>query len=430
MRQSRLLGRTELVSGNINTFAARPEADSPAVARRPPPLALLAAATAIGFCALHMVVPTLPILARVFDRGPAEVQLVLTLYFLGIAVGQLVYGPVSDRFGRRPVLLAGLCLFLAGTALCGFAPSLPVLIAGRVAQAVGACSGLVLGRAIIRDVYDRDASARGIAIVMMAMTLVPAVSPAMGAYVSLWFGWRAMFALHAVFGVGVLAWTLARLAETHTGKVPLNVLEIGRSYRTLLRSRAVMCFALCTASTSASWFTFIASTPYLLSETLHQPPSTYGVMIVFPMAAYILGNAAAARFARRVGANAMIVLGVGLSLASGLAMAAWCVSPGLSVWTLFVPMAASSMGNGLSQPSAMASGLSVYPKIAGTASGFIGFLQMAASALGTMVVAILPHEGPSAMVAVVVTTQIVAMVLGAVAMRLPSGLLSPTLAAD
>ena len=420
-----------MVSGNINTFAAdRPEADGPTAVRRPPPLALIAAATAIGFCALHMVVPTLPILARVFDRGPAEVQLVLTLYFLGIAAGQLIYGPVSDRFGRRPVLLAGLCLFLAGTALCGFAPSLPVLIGGRVLQAIGACAGLVLGRAIIRDVYDRDASARGIAIVMMAMTLAPAVSPAIGAYVSQWFGWRAMFALHALFGLGVLAWTQARLAETRSEIIPLNLPEIGRSYRTLAGSPALLCFALCTAFTSASWFTFIASAPYLLSETLHEPPSTYGVMIVFPMAAYIAGNAAAARFARRVGSNAMILLGVGISLVAGFSMAAWCVSPGLSVWALFMPMALSSIGNGLSQPSAMASGLSVFPKIAGTASGFIGFLQMAASALGTLAVAMLPHEGPSAMVTVVVTTQVVAMALAMVAVRLPAGRAFSSVAAN
>lgn len=420
-----------MVSGNINTFAAdRSQASGPAPAHRPPPLALIAAATAIGFCALHMVVPTLPILARVFNRGAAEVQLVLTLYFLGIAIGQLFYGPVSDRFGRRPVLLAGLWLFLAGTALCGFAPSLPVLIGGRVAQAIGACAGLVLGRAIIRDVYDRDASVRGIAIVMMAMTLVPAVSPAIGAYVSQWFGWRAMFALHAVFGLSVLAWTQRRLAETRTESIPLNLPGIGRSYRTLLGSPAVLCFGLCTAFTSASWFTFIASAPYLLSETLHQPPSTYGIMIIFPMAAYIAGNAAAARFARRVGSNAMILFGVGLSLVSGLSMAAWCVYPGLSVWALFMPMAASSVGNGLSQPSAMASGLSVFPKIAGTASGFIGFLQMAASALGTLAVAMLPHEGPSAMVTVVVTTQIVAMALGALAVRLPVSRAFMTVAAN
>jgi DHA1 family bicyclomycin/chloramphenicol resistance-like MFS transporter len=404
-----------LDSHDIKAFAADRSSK-----RRPPPLALIAAATAIGFCALHMVVPTLPLLARVFDRGPAEVQLVLTLYFLGIAGGQLIYGPVSDRFGRRPVLIAGLLLFLGGTALCGFAPSLPVLIAGRVAQAVGACAGLVLGRAIIRDVYDRDASARGIALVMMAMTLAPAVSPVIGAYVSQWFGWRAMFALHAALGVIVLGWTVARLGETHTQTVPLNLAEIGRSYGTLLRSRTVMCFALCTAFTSASWFTFIASAPYLLSETLHQPPSTYGVMILVPMSAYIIGNAAAARFARRVGSSAMIVFGVGVSLSAGLLMATWCVYPGFGAWTLFAPMALSSIGNGLSQPSAMAAGLSVYPRVAGTASGFIGFQQMAASALGTLIVAMLPHEGPSAMVGVVVTTQVVAFVLAAVAVRLPA----------
>jgi MFS transporter, DHA1 family, multidrug resistance protein len=187
----------------------------------------------------------------------------------------------------------------------------------------------------------------------------------------------------------------------------------------LLRSPPFVCFALCTAFTSASWFTFIATAPYLMSETLHQPPSAYGLMILLPMAAYILGNAAAARFARRAGTGAMVVSGVALSLASGLLMAGWCAWPGLSPWTLFVPMAASSIGNGLSQPTAMAAGLSVYPRVSGTASGFTGFLQMAVSALGTLAVGVLPHEGPFAMVGVVVFTQIVACVFGMVAVRLP-----------
>jgi len=202
--------------------------------------------------------------------------------------------------------------------------------------------------------------------------------------------------------------------------VPLALGAIGRSYRLLLGSPAVLCFALCTAFTSASWFTFIATAPYLMSETLGQPPSAYGVMILLPMIAYILGNAAAARFARWAGTGGMVVSGVALSLASGVLMAGWCVWPGLSPWALFVPMAASSIGNGLSQPTAMAAGLSVYPRVAGTASGFIGFLQMAVSALGTLAVGVLPHEGPSAMVGVVVFTQIVACALGLVAVRLPA----------
>jgi DHA1 family bicyclomycin/chloramphenicol resistance-like MFS transporter len=221
-----------MVSANIKTLA------SGSVRRPGAPLALIAATTAIGFSALHMVVPALPLLAASFGRGPAEVQLVLTLYFLGIAAGQLFYGPVSDRFGRRPVLLAGLALFLAGTALCIAAGSLEMLVIGRVLQALGGCAGLVLGRAIIRDVSDRDGAARGIALVMMAMSLAPAVSPAIGAYVSEWFGWRAMFVLMGGFGAIVLAWTLARLAETLAEPVPLNIGETRRSYATLLRSPA------------------------------------------------------------------------------------------------------------------------------------------------------------------------------------------------
>ena len=405
-----------MVSANIKAFAAARGTDR----GRAPPLALIAATTAIGFSALHMVVPALPLFAASFARGPAEVQLVLTLYFLGIAAGQLFYGPVSDRFGRRPVLLAGLALFLAGTALCVVAGSLAALLVGRVLQALGGCAGLVLGRAIIRDVSDRDGAARGIALVMMAMSLAPAVSPAIGAYVSEWFGWRAMFVLLAGLAASVLVWTSARLAETLPAPVPLNLGQIGRSYATLLRSPAFVCFSLCTAFTSASWFTFIASAPYLLSATLHEPPSTYGLMILMPMAAYILGNAAAARFARRLGAGVMVVSGVALSLASGMLMVLWCVWPGLSPWALFVPMALSSIGNGLSQPTAMAAGLSVYPRIAGTAAGSIGFTQMAASALGTFTVGLLPHDGPIAMAGVVLATQLIACVLGMIAVRLPA----------
>src|SRR5436190_2383173 len=143
------------------------------VTRRPPPLVLLALVTAIAPVALHMLVPVLPVLAVVFDAPSGAVQLVLTLFLAGIAAGQLVYGPMSDRFGRRPVLIAGLALFLAGTVLCGLASSLAVLIIGRVLEACGAYAGIVFARAIIRDVYEREAAARGLALVMMVMSFAP-----------------------------------------------------------------------------------------------------------------------------------------------------------------------------------------------------------------------------------------------------------------
>jgi DHA1 family bicyclomycin/chloramphenicol resistance-like MFS transporter len=215
--------------------------------RKKPSLALLAAVTALAFSALHMVVPALPILTAAFGDSPSRVQLVVTLFLAGIAAGQLVYGPLSDRFGRRPVLIAGLVVFLAGTLVCAAAWSLPALITGRVLQAVGACAGIVLGRAIIRDVYEREAAARGLAIVMMAMTLVPGVSPAVGAYLAEWIDWRAIFAVLGVLGAVVLGLVVIRLGETNPASARLDLAGMARSYATLARSPEYVAFALCGA---------------------------------------------------------------------------------------------------------------------------------------------------------------------------------------
>src|SRR4051794_5043621 len=219
-----------------------------------PSLALLAAVTALAFCALHMVAPALPLLVAVFGDSAARVQLVLSLYLAGIAAGQLVYGPLSDRFGRRPVLIAGLALFLFGTLLCGLAPSLEFLVAGRVLQGVGACAGVVLARAIIRDVYEREAAARGLALVMMAMTLAPAISPAFGAYLTEWVDWRAIFVLLGLLGAAVFLAVVTRLGETNRTRSRLDLAGMAGAPASLLRSPAPSGFPLCGARTPASLF--------------------------------------------------------------------------------------------------------------------------------------------------------------------------------
>jgi DHA1 family bicyclomycin/chloramphenicol resistance-like MFS transporter len=387
-------------------------------AKPAPSLALLAAVTATAFSALHLVVPVLPMLALVFGESPARTELVLTLYLAGIAAGQLVYGPVSDRFGRRPVLIAGLTMFFAGTVLCGVAWSLSVLILGRVFEGLGACAGIVLARAIIRDVYDRDAAARGIALVMMAMTLAPAVSPVLGAYLGEWLHWRAIFVLLGGAGAVVLLTTVARLPETNPAPVPLDLAGMGQTCLALLRSPPFLCFALCSACTSASWFTFCASAPHLLAHVMGEPPSTYGLMILLPMATYMLGNALAARFAPRIGSLRLMLLGVALSLAAGVAMGLWCLVA-VSPWALFVPITVSSIGNGLSQPPAMAAGLSLYPRMAGAASGLIGFLQMATAALGTFAVGLLPLDSAMPTVTVVGAFMAGSMLLALPVVRQP-----------
>lgn len=385
------------------------------VSRRPS-LALLALVTAIAPAALHMVVPSLPQLSVAFDSSPAVVQLVLTLFLAGIAAGQLVYGPVSDRYGRRPVLIAGLGLFIAGTALCGLAWSLPALIAGRLIEACGGCAGMVLGRAIVRDVFDRESSARAIAMITMAMSLAPSISPAIGAYLGEWVGWRADFVLLGAIGLAALALTITKLEETHAAPASFHLAGMAGSFLVLLRSPAFLGFAFATAFTSASWFTFIATAPYLLSEVLHEPPSTYGLMILLPMVAYIIGNAGVARLSVPLGSGRLYLFGLALSLAAGIMLAVWCYA-GLNPLALFVPMAISSIGNGLSQPPGMAGALSVYPRIAGAASGLLGFLQMSVAAIGTLLVGLLPQGSLLAMVAVVGTSLALALLFGLLAMR-------------
>jgi MFS transporter, DHA1 family, multidrug resistance protein len=191
-----------------------------------------------------------------------------------------------------------------------------------------------------------------------------------------------------------------------------------RSFVLLLRSPAFLSVSLAAAFTSASWFTFLAAAPYLLSEQLHQPPSTYGLMILLPMAGYVLGNATVGRLSVLLGSAGLFIAGLAVSLASGVMLALWCLT-NLTPWALFVPMAISSIGNGMSQPPAIAAGLSVYPRIAGAASGLIGFMQMTIAALGTLLIGMLPRDSVLAMVAVVGGTLALAQICGLLTLRTP-----------
>lgn len=347
-------------------------------------MVVLVLVTALGPLALNILVPSMPGLSRTLDAEYGTVQLVLSLYLIGVAIGQLAYGPLSDRYGRRPLLLIGLSVFLLGTTICLLAQSIATLIAGRVVQAVGGCAGLVLGRAIIRDLFEREEAARMIAYVTMAMVVVPMVAPTLGGLLDEWMGWRAGFVLVMVVGLAVWSLTLSVLRETHHHRtVFATPLGIARNSLRLLGMPAFRGYALQVTFSTSVFFAFIAGAPYIMIELLGRTPAEYGVYFVLVSLMFMLGNFTAAKLSTRAGMDRMILLGTALALVATAALLGAVLSVALTPLVLFGCMALVAFGNGLSLPNGMAGAISVDPALVGAASGLTGFLQMGTGALAS-----------------------------------------------
>lgn len=358
-----------------------------------PPIWILIAATATGPLALNIFVPSMPGLVRVFDTDYATIQLTLTLYLVGVAIAQLAYGPLSDRFGRRPPLLAGLAIYAVASLMCAFAWSVEALIVGRVLQAVGGCAGMVLVRAIVRDVFERDRAASVIAVVTMAMAVAPAMAPALGGFLETSFGWHSTFLVPAAMGVIVLAAAARRLNETNLMPIPrIDVAGMLRSYGELLGSRAFVGYAGNTAMSVGAFFAFLAGGPYVVIEILHQHPSEYGLYFVLISGGYMLGNFAASRLSQRLGVDRMITVGVAVSTLGGVASVGSLLLGVVTTATVFAPMMVVAIGNGISQPNGIAGAISVNPRTAGAASGLMGFGQMTCGAVFTIIVGVLQND--------------------------------------
>jgi MFS transporter, DHA1 family, multidrug resistance protein len=282
-------------------------------------LLVLVVATALGPMAMQIFVPALPAIQEGFGVTPATAQLTLSLSAFSIALATLAYGPLSDRFGRRPALLGGLVVYLAGSALCGLATSMGWLIAGRIVQAAGGCAGIVLTRAIVRDLYDLDRSAQMLAYITMAMVAAPMLAPALGGVLTDLAGWRSVFVFGGVLGVAVAAVVAAELPETSP---PGNA--AGRAGRHgmlhLLRSRAFWGYSLHVAFSIGLFYAFLAAAPFLMVRVMGRPASEYGLLFVLVPGAFMLGNLVAARVSARVGVDRMIAIGSAGALAGALAL--------------------------------------------------------------------------------------------------------------
>ncbi|HEX2136370.1 MAG TPA: multidrug effflux MFS transporter [Microvirga sp.] len=350
-----------------------------------PPLWVLIAISMLQPFALNVLAPATPGLARSLQTDYATVQLTLTLYLMTVAVVQLLVGPISDRIGRRPCILAGIALFAVGSVLGALAEQIETLLLARVVQAAGGGTCFALSRAVVRDTASRDESASLIGYITMGMVVAPMIAPMIGGVIDSHFGWRAIFLAMLAMTALVAAGAVVQLRETAPREGGTGLGDLFRGYPELLRSPAFVGYALALSSTSAAFFSFIAGAPYVVVDVMGHKPDVYGYFFALNAGAYMIGNFLSGRFGQQVGSERLARAGVYCSVVSvGLAVLCFAALPWTPA-TLFVPLMLNGLGNGLTIPGGTALALSVRPDLAGTAAGLTGALQLGLGALASIV---------------------------------------------
>ena len=343
-------------------------------------LLLLVAMTGVAPISLYMLVPALPVLATTFGSDISIVQMTVSLFMVGIACSQLIMGPLSDRFGRRPVLLAGLGLMVAASAACIFAESLPQLIAARFLQALGGATGMVVSRAIIRDLYSRDRIGSMISLVIAVMMIAQMLSPLTGGLLETAFGWRAIF--YVITAASLLTAVAIAVALPETRRARTEAGGFRGDVGSLFRSRAFIGYVLCQVLASQIIFTFAGAGPYIVVTQMGRSSAEYGAWFATSGFAYLIGNLFCVRFAPRHQLEKLIWFGLALQFAGSLLNLVWGLA-GLNqapAW-LFGTQMIVMFANAFVMSNSAAGAISIRPEAAGTASGAMGFLQMGIGSL-------------------------------------------------
>ena len=343
-------------------------------------LLLLVAMTGIAPISLYMLVPALPVLATAFGRDISIAQMTVSLYMVGIACSQMIMGPLSDRFGRRPVLLAGLALMVMASAACILAETLPQLIAARFLQALGGATGMVVSRAIIRDLYSRERISSMISLVIAVMMIAQMLSPLTGGLLETAFGWRSIFYVVTAASLTLAVAIALTLPETR------RVRAEGSGFRGdighLITSRAFIGYVLCQVLASQIIFTFAGGGPYIVVMQMGRSSAEYGAWFATTGFAYLIGNLFCVRFAPRHSLARLIWFGLALQVAGSLLNLVWGIA-GLNLepsW-LFGTQMLVMFANAFVMSNSAAGAISIRPEAAGTASGAMGFLQMGIGSL-------------------------------------------------
>ena len=345
--------------------------------------ALLAALSAVGPLTTDMYLPSLPDIARLLGASSAQVQLTISAYLIGFAAGQIIYGPVSDRHGRKPVLIGAIALYCVASLACALSTSIEMLIVARAFQALGGSGGIVLTRAIVRDIYSGAHAGRELSVIGSVMALAPVLAPILGGLIQTAFGWRVTFLalVGAGFAGAAVVWALLPETLNTRAAEPVSLPSMLRSYRIVGRNRAYLAYLSITAASYAGLFAWISGSAFVLQDLYGLAPFDFGVAFALGSVGYMTGSAIAARLVIRLGLDGVLGLGGCACAAGGLAMVAAVAFGLMSSMSLVLPMAVYLAGLGMVLPQGIAGAMTPFPERAGAASSLFGFLQQTAAAV-------------------------------------------------
>jgi MFS transporter, DHA1 family, multidrug resistance protein len=394
--------------------------DAPAqVARGKGTLVFLAlvAVTLVGPMSMHLFIPALPQVRQAFGVEASVAQLAFSLSMLSMAAATLFYGSLSDRFGRLPVLVCGIGLFAGGAAVAALAPSIGLLILGRIIQGLGAACGMVLARAIARDLYGTARLGEMIAYLTAAYVVGPMFAPPLGGILTDMFGWQAVLIAPTLFGILAIAIAVTFIGETRperTGSSP----PVIRGALRLFGTPRFMLFALNPAFGTAGFFALNTGSAYLMAEVLRRPATEFGLFFMIGAAGYLLGSFLSGRLSGRVPGNVLVIVGSVVSVLGAALLAGLIGLIGLSPLCLFLPSALLSIGQGLAMPHAQAAAIAAEPELTGTASGIVVFLQFLLAAVLTQAIGLSAHTSATPLIVVVCASSTLALASGTAAVLL------------
>ncbi|QCM10152.1 multidrug effflux MFS transporter [Agrobacterium tumefaciens] len=375
----------------------------------PPHIITLVVIAGVAALCMNVFLPSLAAMALYFETDYAVMQFAVSGYLAATACLQLIIGPLSDLFGRRPVMLASIAIMIIATLVCMLAPNITVFMIGRVAQAA-VVSGFVLARAIVRDMVPMEQAASMIGYVTMGMSVVPMVGPTVGGLLNDISGWQSSFALLALLGVGILALAWFDLGETNHNK-STSFSQQFHAWPELLRSPLFWGYALTSTFSSGMFFSFLGGAPFVGSVLYGLAPAMLGLQFFFMASGYMLGNFVSGRYASQIGITRMMLSGNVIAIA-GIVTAIVLISSGAeSAYAFFVPLALIGVGNGVTLPSANAGMVSVQPHLAGSASGLGGAMTIGGGAvLSVLASSVLSREdGTWPLLIVMLATGLVAL---------------------